>query len=103
MAPSLVRAMDAAEATQLHQRVLVLAPTRKDADLTCSDLRQAGIECSPCSTLLDITSEIEKGAGAAILTEEAVALDQVEPLLKALHNEPGWSDFPVIVLTAGGA
>ena len=90
-------------ADHLHERVLVLAPTPKDAALTCTVLDHSGIRCVPCNTLAKVCEEIERGAGAAILTEESLAPDVVQPLVDVLSNEPAWSELPLLVLTAGGA
>jgi PAS domain S-box-containing protein len=93
----------AASANHPHQRVLVLAPTRKDAALTCAVLDESSIRCFTCDTLADVCREIEIGAGAAILTEESLTPDVVQPLAIVLRNEPAWSELPLLVLTAGGA
>jgi signal transduction histidine kinase len=46
--------------------------------------------------------EIREGAGAAILSEEAFRGDAIHLLTQVLRNQPSWSDFPLILLTAGG-
>ena len=43
-----------------------------------------------------------RGAGAAIVTEEAVLTGGFVPLSRYLKEQPAWSDLPVIVLTAAG-
>ena len=95
--------MPTSEARQLYERVLVLAPTRRDAELACSTLHNAGIACLPCESLAQVCDAIAEGAGAALLTEESLAPEYVRPLVAALADQPPWSDLPLLVLTRGGA
>jgi PAS domain S-box-containing protein len=46
---------------------------------------------------------IRDGAGAALVTEEALDHEAIANFAELLKNQPPWSDFPVIVLTSGGA
>ena len=88
---------------QLDQRVLVLAPTSKDAHLTRSVLERAGVICVCCSTLNQVTDELEAGAGAVLLAEEAVSPATKSSLTKWVARQPPWSDLPVLVLARVGA
>ena len=45
---------------------------------------------------------IREGAGAAIISEEALVGEPVRQLLQVLQQQPSWSDFPVILLTVSG-
>ena len=86
----------------LDLRVLLIAPTARDAaaghDLLLSD----GVACKDCCSVRDLCAEIRRGAGAVILPEEAVVHDDVTRLTETLHAQPPWSDLPVIVLTVAG-
>ncbi len=83
-------------------RVLVQAPTSRDA-AACRDLlASSGIPARVCGDLEETCREIARGAGAAILTQEAVLSDRSGCLAGALADQPPWSDFPLIVLTAAG-
>lgn len=84
-----------------NPRVLILAPTLKDAEVTSLILADAKIQSSVCHDLLHICSEIQLGAEAAILTEEAILSDKGRYLKELLHQQPAWSDFPLIVLRSG--
>lgn len=87
----------------LEQRVLVLAPNDKDAALTGRFLAEARLPCFLCPDLNSLCEELERGAGAAILTEQALAAGQLQCLLTVLARQPPWSEFPLVVLTTGGA
>jgi len=73
-----------------EERVLVLAPTARDGALCRAILTEAGMACAPCADLAEPCRELEAGAGAAVLTEEALGHEGfvrlVETLL-ALHAE----------------
>jgi len=45
---------------------------------------------------------VREGAGAAILSEEAFVTESIQPIQELMHDQPSWSDFPVILLTVGG-
>ena len=85
-------------------RVLLLAPTGKDAALTSSVLERAGVQSVPCSSVLEICRELQTGgAGALLLPEEAVAPGRDGPLALCLGDQPPWSDLPVLILARKGA
>jgi signal transduction histidine kinase/ActR/RegA family two-component response regulator len=90
------------EANGRAERILVLAPVGRDGALACRALGQAGLAAVPCATMDDLCRELEAGAGAALLTEEALGPDATRRLLGALGRQPSWSDVPLIVLTRGG-
>jgi signal transduction histidine kinase len=50
----------------------------------------------------ELAGAIREGAGAAIVTEEALKGDAMHVLEPVLQEQPAWSDFPVILLVAGG-
>jgi signal transduction histidine kinase len=62
-------------------------------------LEQAGLSCSPCSGLDELQSELESGAGAAVIAEEAFLRAEADPLFDWVSNQPPWSDFPFVILT----
>ena len=65
---------------QPEQRVLLLAPTARDAAITESILAAARIACTPCASVSAVCTEMEAGAGALLLTEEIVASAQTRTL-----------------------
>jgi PAS domain S-box-containing protein len=84
-------------------RVLVLAPTAKDAEVSCQILAGSGIPCVACRSLAEVCEGIEAGAGAALVTQEIILSDRTGSLSRALEKQEPWSAFPLIVLTPSGA
>ncbi len=86
----------------IENRVLILAPTGRDASLIDSVLAPAQIYCEICEDMASLCQQLTTGAGAVLLAEEALAssaLDDFRAFL--IHQEP-WSDLPLQVLTSGG-
>ena len=86
-----------------EERVLILAPTGRDAALTGSVLERAGIACVFCSSLDQLCDELTLGAGAVLLAEEAVAEGGNNCLVEWLGKQSSWSDLPVLILARPGA
>src|SRR3954447_15729926 len=86
-----------------EERGLVLAPTPTDAARTRSVLAGVGIAAVPCADLNELCRELEAGAGAAVLTEESLDGEGEGRLAGPLARQPPWSDFPLLLLTGGGA
>jgi len=86
----------------LENRVLVLAPIGRDADVAAKILGRAAIDTLTCGGIDDLCARLVQGAGAVLLTEEALAPRGTERLREALATQPAWSDVPVVVLTSGG-
>jgi PAS domain S-box-containing protein len=91
------------ERKRREQRILVFAPTSKDASLVERILGRAGIESTPCKGVTEICAEIERGAGAILLPEEAIVQHERQMLHGWLSRQPPWSDLPVLVIARPGA
>jgi signal transduction histidine kinase len=87
------------ETAALEERVLLLAPTRRDAAAAAKVFESEGITLTVCKDISEICIEIEKGAAVAIVPDEAIHRDLEGHLARVLGNQPSWSDFPLIVLT----
>jgi len=88
----------------LERRVLVLAPTGRDAPLTRELLAEHGIRCFICSDLLQLVGELGQGAGALLVSEESIPREeQLYFLGDRLARQPPWSDIPVLLLARPGA
>jgi signal transduction histidine kinase len=85
-----------------EHRVLVLAPTLRDAQNTSRILGHAGIATVPCGDIEQVCAAIDAGAGALILTEETLADAPRAQLADYLARQPQWSDLPIIAVTRGG-
>src|SRR5689334_10251971 len=87
---------------ELKDRVLVLPPTARDGAATRDLLAAAGVRCLVCTHIGEVRREAERGAGAAVVTAEAVLRDREGRLPGLLRAQPPWSDFPLVVLTPPG-
>ena len=87
--------------SHLDERVLVFAPTGRDAELSARVMANAGMNAVRCNSMQQLKAEFERGAPAAMLTEEALTPDSVAELLTSLHAQPPWSDLPVLLFTSG--
>ena len=85
-----------------EQRVLVLAPTGRDAALDCQLLASMDVPSFDCASAEELFREIAAGAGAVILADEALHPEVTSGLLGILRDQPPWSDLPLIVFTRGG-
>jgi len=83
-------------------RVLVLAPTQKDAEITGGILENEKLSYYICSSIRMFCAALNEGAGAGVLTEESLSADAGNLLGKAMKQQPPWSDFPLLVLTPAG-
>ena len=81
------------------ERILVLAPTGRDSRAACAIIHQAGLVAKSCSGIDDLRTELEAGAGAAVIAEEAFFGADLAGLSAWVEKQPPWSDFPFVVLT----
>ncbi|HYP07149.1 MAG TPA: ATP-binding protein [Bryobacteraceae bacterium] len=85
-----------------EERVLVLAPIGRDAELTAGALRKAGFHSQPCAQVEQLCTCIEEGAAVVIVGEEALTEAAIECISSVLNQQAHWSDLPFVILTAGG-
>src|SRR5436190_7207586 len=78
----------------------LLAPTGRDAVLAEDCLRQAGVEAIACGDFEELCARAETGVGAVLVTEEALTLERVRQLARAVRAQPPWSDLPIIVFSS---
>ena len=86
----------------LERRLLILAPVGKDAALIESMLRSESVECATCADLTGLLQELERGAAAMLVAEEALT-DGDARLPSFLARQPAWSDIPILLMTRPGA
>jgi signal transduction histidine kinase/ActR/RegA family two-component response regulator len=82
------------------ERILVLAPTGRDAALAVTALEQAGFACESCRDMDELCQTIEEGAGAVMITEEALTTPSMQCLAEVLDRQAPWSDLPLLVFTS---
>jgi signal transduction histidine kinase/CheY-like chemotaxis protein len=85
---------------RLGYRVLMLAPTVRDATMAQSVLSQSGFEPAVFRSYDDVAHALEKGAGAIILMEEFFDSEYAGDLLEILKRQPPWSSLALIVLSS---
>ncbi|MBM4441787.1 MAG: response regulator [Candidatus Rokubacteria bacterium] len=83
-------------------RILVLAPLGRDAEMLASALRGTGFRPEICGDAAAVAAALEGGGGALLLAEEALTPAAVALLVDAVDRQPAWSDLPIVVLTSGG-
>src|ERR1700741_4514881 len=82
----------------LEQRILVLAPTGRDAALTRTILEGVAITCESHPTLDAVCDARGHGAGAVLLAEEAVGEGPKARLADWIAEQRPWSDLPILVV-----
>lgn len=84
--------------SELEERVLVLAPVGRDAALATSVLGAWQLGALACESIASLVAELARGAGALLLTEEAVRSPAASLLREALEGQPAWSDLPIVMV-----
>ncbi|MBV8795297.1 MAG: response regulator [Hyphomicrobiales bacterium] len=81
-------------------RTLVFAPIGRDAVAVAEILRQDNRAVVVCADLVQLVTEIEAGAGAVFVAEEALFGKDTTEVTSWIERQPPWSDLPFIVLTS---
>jgi len=88
------------EHESLAFRVLILAPIGRDASASADLLRKVGLTAHVVEDLPGLLASLKSGAGAAFVAEEALFNADLGPIRDWIARQPGWSDFPFVVLTS---
>jgi len=83
-------------------RVLIVAPTGRDAELITEVLQEAGISSQSFVDVKAAASVPLEGAGAMLIVEEELNSDSIAYLANVLAQQPVWSDIPLLILSTGG-
>ncbi|WP_426099765.1 ATP-binding protein [Pseudomonas sp. PSPC3-3] len=86
----------------LSERAIVLAPMGRDGALALMMLNEAGYSGMIATSLTALCGALEDGAGLLIIAAEALRGVDLEPLLERLHQQPAWSDLPIVLMTHHG-
>jgi PAS domain S-box-containing protein len=100
--PEVQTVTDTEAAQSVSERVLIMAPVGQDAMAMALLLEAQGLETRVCTDPFECAREVAAGAGALVITEEALELPNAPALLRSLHTEAPWSELPVVILTTGG-
>ena len=85
-----------------ESRVLIIAPLGQDGEAMAAMLSEREIRSEICAEPGECLKLMETGAGALVLTEEALEMPGADGLLAHLRSQAAWSELPVIILTSGG-
>jgi len=94
---------DPALISTLSGRVLILAPTGRDASLAREALGAAGLSAEVCADIETLCRAMTEEAAAAVIANEALTSTSLKRLSETLSQQPPWSDLPLIILTSGGS
>ena len=86
----------------VSERAIVLAPMGRDGALALMMLNEAGYSGMIATSLTALCGALEEGAGLLIIAAEALRGVDLEPLLERLHQQPAWSDLPIVLMTHHG-
>jgi signal transduction histidine kinase/CheY-like chemotaxis protein len=92
--------IDVARRKGLGARALILAPTGRDGVVAQSVLQRGGIAAVVCNDLAELATELARGAGTALVSEEALRGAALDALSRWLDAQPRWSDFPFVAFTS---
>jgi signal transduction histidine kinase len=89
-------------ASTQSERVLVLAPSGRDAAIARTILEEAGRTATVCMDLACLCRELDDGVGAALIVEEALKGADYALLAEWIEAQPPWSDLPIVLLAQRG-
>jgi signal transduction histidine kinase/ActR/RegA family two-component response regulator len=81
-----------------EERILVLAPKGRDAQVIDQVLQRDGVQCHACAGYQDLLDQLDLPAGAALIAEEALNGVDICQLIGKMETQPSWSDFPIVLL-----
>lgn len=84
------------------QSILILAPTGRDGALSARVFSDYRLQAEVCAGPQELAEKLSEEAGLVFLTEEALTPVVMQRLVKALKQQPTWSDIPLVILTSGG-
>ena len=86
----------------VSERVLVLAPHGRDANIAGAILREAGLPVHLSPDLPSLLGDLEGGVGVAVVAEEALQNAGYPDLVRWIDRQPPWSDLPIILIAHRG-
>ncbi|WP_338484190.1 ATP-binding protein [Pseudomonas trivialis] len=86
----------------VSERAIILAPVGRDSSLALMMLNEAGYSGIVAANLGALCEALEQGAGLLVIAAEALRGVDLEPLLEYLHQQPAWSDLPIVLMTHHG-
>jgi len=85
--------------TSCELRVVVVAPTTRDAEVALRLLKSADTDAITCRSIADLLGHIATGAAAIVITDHpGYSRQSIAQLERVLRNQPPWSELPIIAL-----
>lgn len=83
------------------ERFLLVAPTGRDAPLTCALLARQGLGCCECRDIEELCVRFARdGAAGFLIAEEVLVKREFTRLRTAIATQEAWSDVPILLFTA---
>lgn len=89
---------DEAACSDGSDRVLVVAPFRRDAAVLQAMLQESGLAARICGTPVELGQELAAGCGVVLLSQEGLTSRVVDELSGWLSEQPRWSEPPLVLL-----
>jgi signal transduction histidine kinase/FixJ family two-component response regulator len=86
----------------LEERILIVAPRGRDAEVVRRALSRQGMECVVCPDVGQLVAMMYEGAACALIADEALDARALTLLDAWLNAQAPWSDFPFILLVGNG-
>jgi len=83
-------------------RVLIVAPTGRDASIAAAILGEARVPVTVCEDIACLVRELGVGVGVALVVEEALQEPEYPDLVRWIEQQPPWSDLPVVLMARRG-
>lgn len=80
------------------ERAVILSPRGQDGEDAARLIRAAGLYANVCADFPALVREVESGAGAAVISDDAIKTADLRPLVRWLAEQPSWSDFPIVLV-----
>lgn len=86
----------------MEKRVLIHAPTGKDARLISEILRRASVDDCVCASAEEVDAEMPRGVGVLLIVDDALEPTLMRSLCSFLSRQPTWSDLPILLMSQRG-
>ena len=86
-------------ASSNEDRIVILAPRGRDGSVIEQVLTRSGMTAANVRNVFELLDILGNGAGAVILTEEALVERVDDALFDWLEHQPPWADMPLILLS----
>jgi PAS domain S-box-containing protein len=84
----------------LEERILILAPHGRDAEVIVQTLNKEAMNYRICADYPALLEQLKLGAGAVLITEEALGNADLTLLHDWVEQQDSWSDLPFVILSA---